>query len=81
MEPKHGEERNRRRETTAIGENHALLDEQSGEIIYEGPLSWSTTTVSERWCEVCKEWVECRGIFAHIICPTCHTEWDAKIQA
>lgn len=59
---KHGEERNRRQETTGHGEQQ-FFDKTTGQLVYSGPGVSHTRSVVERWCAGCQKWVVCDGIF------------------
>lgn len=58
--PKHGEERNRRLETSP-GKSFECQT-ADGRVIDLGPLAMTTMTVVERWCEHCQVWVESHGV-------------------
>jgi phage host-nuclease inhibitor protein Gam len=58
---KHGEERNRRQETSEHGETE-FLDATTGEVVYRGSAVSHTRSVVERWCSGCQEWVKVDGI-------------------
>lgn len=64
---KHGEERNRRVETTS----HGTYQTNVGEI----PRSSVTHTVTEKWCSHCNQWTTCKGILDAIVSPCCNNEW------
>jgi hypothetical protein len=66
---KHGEERNRRIETT-YGKSETMVTANGHELTM--PMSSMTQTVSERWCETCNEWVEAKGIIGAILCVKCN---------
>lgn len=63
--PAHGDVRNQREETT-YGACHTLVDARTGAEVYSGPMSSHTRTVCEKYCAVCGEWGEVRGILGLI---------------
>jgi len=72
--PTHGDERNRgyRTETT-----YATWQTPQGPITV--PAHGQSYTVSERWCEVCGEWVEAKGIMGGLLCQKCYATWDKSL--
>ena len=73
MEHEHGEERNYRTETTTT---HAEYQTPGGPMVL--PSGGKTETVTERWCEVCNDWVTARGIMGALLCVKCGTPWDER---
>lgn len=77
---KHGEQRNRREETSH-GAPVTLVDDEGAEV-YNGPMSSVTRTVVERFCMTCGDWVTCgaerspAGILGHAFCPNCSRDWS-----
>jgi hypothetical protein len=69
--PQHGQERNRRTETT-LGAVHTLAT-PGGSLTM--PITSKTETVTERWCEICQEWITARGIMGGLLCVECGTTW------
>ena len=77
-QPDHGAIRNRREETT-YGKDVELTNIETGEAIYNGPLSSCTQTVEERYCSDCKSWFEVKGIMGALLgCPECNAPWNPK---
>ena len=70
-EPKHGESRNHRVETTSQT-REATLDDGS---VFEIQAYCRETSIAERYCDQCKEWHEVRGITSTFFCPVCKTLW------
>ena len=77
MEPKHGDERNRRHEERMETAN--FQNATTGEPImvkYAG----QSGSVSEKWCAHCNEWVMVGsgyngGLIGFILCPQCSNTW------
>ena len=71
--PAHGEERDRRMETTyGRSVEYTTAD---GQPVYSGPGSSMTQTVREVWCGTCQDWQTAKGIIGGICCPTCNGGW------
>jgi len=73
VEHEHGEERNRRTETTVKQIDWTV---PGGSMTL--PYMAVQETVSERWCEVCGDWVTARGIMGALLCVECGTTWDER---
>ena len=71
--PKHGESRQSRQETT-YGPDVTYVTFKN-QIVYQGPSYAATVPFSERWCEYCQEWVECRDLISRMFCPGCEEMW------
>ena len=70
----HGDERNRRTETTL----ESGIFELNGESI-EAPIGGLTQTVSERWCDECETWVKSQGLLGTLFCHECKSTWRALV--
>lgn len=73
--PEHGDERNIRVESEYTRQTFQV---PGG--IFTQYFPFKTESVSERWCDVCGEWVTARGIMGGLLCPKCHTPWDEKFK-
>jgi hypothetical protein len=58
---KHGDERNRREETTE-GAQVTMLNAATGATVYKGAGSSQTRTVVEKFCAGCERWFEVKGL-------------------
>lgn len=65
MTPKHGDEWNRRTETSG-SEPVEFFDSRTGQTVYRGSVVSHTRTVVERWCVGCGCWVTCDGIMGFL---------------
>ena len=71
----HGDSRNHRTETEM---SHSEWQTPQGPVTV--PTLSHTYTVSERWCEVCNEWVTAKGIMGALLCPECNTPWHPDFR-
>jgi len=71
--PNHGDERNRRQETTYTTTEYRTAN---------GPMALThpslVQTVSERWCSECGKWVQATGLIGGMMCQVCHTMWKGE---
>jgi len=73
----HGETRNQRIETeTVLTEFYTT---PWGRRIVMPGMEISQP-VSDRWCEVCNQWVTAKGVMGGLLCPLCHTPWKAEYR-
>lgn len=72
---KHGTERGTRRQETTYGEGRTFTNATTGEVVYSGPISSHTQTVSERYCAWCADWKQAKGIIGGMLCQDCGHDW------
>ena len=72
----HGDERNRRQETERTTQTFHTIQGPPTEVV--AGMS-HTRTVTERWCEVCDDWVTTYGIMGALLCPQCNATWDKSL--
>jgi hypothetical protein len=73
--PAHGTERNRRQEREYDTVTYQIPGGETT-IRYAAAIF----TISERYCEVCGDWVEAKGIMGALLCVECSTPWDSRFR-
>jgi len=63
--PNHGDERNHHTQVRHSAEVE-LRDQRDQSLLYRGPMSSSSFTVWEKFCEHCETWVELSGVMGVI---------------
>ena len=63
--PTHGEVSNPRTEIVH-GKPVVFRDQRSGEVIYDGPSTSTSLTVTDRYCGHCKNWIRVAGVMGFL---------------
>ena len=77
MAPQHGETRGPGRvETFYPGRAVTYINAETGEPMYQGPITSRTATVQERYCGYCHKYQQATGLIGGMLCIECGHEWD-----
>jgi hypothetical protein len=80
-EPKHGATRHHGYKTID-GKPVEMLDARTGQVVYSGPSSSTTVSVSETYCGHCKAWIQTNGVLGPLKFMAEHRDGDCqKVKA
>ena len=72
---RHGENRKQYEVTESAPVHFRTIDDNQPITVFNS----HSYTVAERWCEVCNEWVDAKGIMGALLCPQCNASWDKTL--